>query len=68
MTPDTLAQLLMATLILAAWAKRRAVVRFLDDLSDGNVERLERIDRDADEARAWLAALTAYEAKEADNG
>ena len=55
MTPSDLTKLLMATLILAAWVKRRAVVRFLDDLSDGNVERLERIDRDADEARAWLA-------------
>ena len=55
MTPSLLAQLLMATLILAAWVKRRAVVRFLDDLSDGNVERLERIERDALEARAWLA-------------
>ena len=55
MTPSDLTQLLMATLILAAWVKRRAVVRFLDDMSDGNVERLERIDRDADEARAWLA-------------
>ena len=55
MTPSDLTKLLMATLILAAWVKRRAVVRFLDDMSDGNVERLERIDRDADEARAWLA-------------
>lgn len=59
MTPHLLAQLLMATLILAALVKRRAVVGFLDDLGDGNVERLERIDRDADEARAWLAALEA---------
>ena len=55
MTPSLLAQLLMATLIITALVKRRAVVRFLDDLGDGNVERLERIDRDADEARAWLA-------------
>lgn len=55
MTPSDLTQLLMATLIIAALVKRRAVVGFLDDMSDGNVERLERIDRDADEARAWLA-------------
>lgn len=53
MTPSLLAQLLMATLILAAWVKRRAVVRFLDDCSDGNVDRIERID----EARAWLACM-----------
>lgn len=55
MTPSDLTQLLMATLIITTLVKRRAVVRFLDDMSDGNVERLERIDRGADEARAWLA-------------
>lgn len=35
------------------------LIAFAPYLGDGNVERMERerIDRDADEARAWLAAL-----------
>lgn len=57
MTPHLLAQLLMATLILAAWVKRRAVVGFLDDCGDNNVERLIREDERAMEAGAILAAM-----------
>lgn len=53
MTPSLLAQLLMATLILAAWVWRRPLVAFMDDCADGNVDRIERID----EARAWLACM-----------
>lgn len=53
MTPHLIAQLLMATLILAAWVWRRPLVAFMDDCSDGNVDRIERMT----EARAWLACM-----------
>ena len=53
MTPHLIAQLLMATLILAAWVWRRPLVAFMDDCSDGNVDRIERMN----EARAWLACM-----------
>ena len=53
MTPSLLAQLLMATLIIAALVWRRPLVAFLDDCSDGNVDRIEQMN----EARAWLACM-----------
>ena len=52
-TPDLTAQSLLFLACLAAWVWRRPLVAFLDDCSDGNVSRLERID----EARAWLACM-----------
>ena len=54
----TLALLTLMT-ALVIW-KRRAVVRFMDDLSDGNVERLireERASLNAWEARIVLARM-----------
>lgn len=47
------AQSLLLLACLAAWVWRRPLVAFMDDCSDGNVSRLERID----EARAWLACM-----------
>ena len=38
---------------LAAWVWRRPLVAFMDDCSDGNVDRIERMA----EARAWLACM-----------
>lgn len=53
MTLSLIAQSLLFLACLAAWVWRRPLVAFLDDCSDGNVSRLERID----EARAWLACM-----------
>lgn len=53
MTPDLLAQSLIAAAMLWVALNPRKVGRFLDDCSDGNVAKLERID----EARAWLAVM-----------
>lgn len=55
MTADFAAQLAMVVLMtLAATPEWR---RFLQDCMDMNVERLERRDRDAAEAKAWLIAM-----------
>ena len=54
MTPDLLAQLVLYLLCLAAVIWRKPLGEFLDACSDGNVEKLERID----EARAWLACMS----------
>ena len=56
MTPSLLAQLLMATLILAAWVKRRAVVHFVT-VECSHCEGWIRQDEMATEARAWLACM-----------
>ena len=47
------AQSLLFLACLAAWVWRRPLVAFLDDCSDGNVDRIERMN----EARAWLACM-----------
>jgi hypothetical protein len=55
MIADLLAQLTMAALmVLAATPQAR---RLIDDMSDGNVCRLEREEAEAAEARAWLIAM-----------
>ena len=53
MTPDLAAQSLLFLACLAAWVWRRPLVAFLDDCSDGNVDRIERMEM----ARAWLACM-----------
>ncbi len=53
MTPDLAAQSLLFLTCVAAWVWRRPLVAFLDDCSDGNVDRIERMA----EARAWLACM-----------
>lgn len=53
MTPDHIAQLVLYLLCLAAVIWRKHLAEFLDACSDGNVEKLERIE----EARAWLAVM-----------
>jgi len=50
------AQSLLFLACLAAWVWRRSLVAFMDDMSDGNVERLER-DEMAREAQAVLAVM-----------
>ena len=50
------AQSLLFLACLAAWVWRRPLVAFMDDMSDGNVERLER-DEMAREAQAVLAVM-----------
>ena len=57
MTPDTIAQSLIAAAMAWAALNPRAVGRFLDDLSDGNVERLIRRDEMATEAQAVLRVM-----------
>lgn len=47
------AQSVLFLACLAAWVWRRPLVAFLDDCSDGNVDRIERMN----EARAWLACM-----------
>ena len=55
MTPSDFAQLCMAALmVLAATPEAR---RLLDDMADGNVERIEREEARATEAQAWLIAM-----------
>ena len=53
MTPSLIAQSLLFLACLAAWVWRRPLVAFMDDCSDGNVDRIERMN----EARAWLACM-----------
>jgi len=50
------AQSLLFLACLAAWVWRRPLVAFMDDMSDGNVERLER-DEMAREAQAVMAVM-----------
>lgn len=50
------AQSLLFLACLAAWVWRRPLVAFMDDMSDGNVERLER-DEMAREAQDVLAVM-----------
>ena len=52
MNTDVLAQLVVLGILLLGLWKRD----ILDDLCDGNVERLEREDR-AEEARWWLRMI-----------
>ena len=47
------AQSLLLLACVAAWVWRRPLVAFMDDCSDGNVERIERMEM----ARAWLAVM-----------
>ena len=56
MTPDLAAQSLLFLACVAAWVYRKPLMAFLDDVSDGNVERLER-DEMAREAQAVLAVM-----------
>jgi hypothetical protein len=53
---DLLAQATVLGLILLAVQHRDLI----SDMSDGNIERLIREERDVDEARAWLAALEGW--------
>ena len=53
MTLSLIAQSLLFLACLAAWVWRRPLVAFMDDCSDGNVDRIERMN----EARAWLACM-----------
>ena len=55
MTPDLIAQGLCALITVLAVIRWRAVLQFMDDLTDGNVERLEREEARVEEARAVLA-------------
>jgi len=55
MTPDLIAQGLCALITLLAVRHWRVVLQFIDDLTDGNVERLEREEARVEEARAILA-------------
>ncbi len=55
--PDFLAQLCFLAALTFIALKRKAVLQFVEDCMDGNVCRLERIDRDADEAGAILAMM-----------
>ena len=57
MTPDLLAQSIIAFAMLWAAMNPRKVGWFLDDLSDGNVERLIRRDEMATEAQAILPLM-----------
>ena len=50
------AQSLLFLACVAAWVYRKPLVALLDDMSDGNVERLER-DEMAREAQAVLAVM-----------
>ena len=50
---DLIAQTVMLAFILVAVANRH----LLPDFTDGNVERLEREERDAQEARWWLQQI-----------
>jgi hypothetical protein len=42
---------------LTCLAHRRTIAQFLDDCSDGNVERLERERLNRIEAKVWLGAM-----------
>ncbi len=53
--PDIIAQFCMAGLMLLAVT--RPARRLLDDCADGNIDRLEREERNRDEARMWLAQM-----------
>lgn len=53
MTLSLIAQSLLFLACLAAWVWRRPLMAFMDDCSDGNVDRIERMN----EARAWLACM-----------
>ena len=53
MTPDLAAQSLLFLTCVAAWVYRKPLMAFMDDCSDGNVDRIERMN----EARAWLACM-----------
>jgi hypothetical protein len=53
---DLLAQATVLGLILLAVQHRDLI----SDMSDGNIERLIREERDVDEARAWLAAMEGW--------
>jgi hypothetical protein len=52
-TTDLIAQSMVFAFLLLALRHRR----LLEDMTDGNVERLERRERDAAEAREWLVAM-----------
>lgn len=53
MTASHAVQIALYLPCLAAVVWRKPLGEFLDDCSDGNVAKLERID----EARAWLARM-----------
>lgn len=60
--PEILANPLLGYLVLlhlglTLIAHRGAIAAFLDDCSDGNVERLERERLAAIEAKVWLGAM-----------
>jgi len=57
MTPSDFAQLLCCLITVATVLRWRAVLRFMEDVSDGNVERLEREERRAQEASDVLAMM-----------
>lgn len=52
-----LGHLVLLHLGLTCLAHRRTIAQFLDDCSDGNVERLERERLAAIEAKVWLGAM-----------
>ncbi len=51
--PDLIAQATILALILVAVHQRHLIA----DLTDGNVERIEREERNAAEARWWLSQM-----------
>lgn len=55
MTPDFIAQLCMAGLLV--WAATPQARGLFRDCMDMNVERIDREERNAAEAQAWLAMM-----------
>ena len=55
MTPDLIAQGLCALITVLAVRHWRAVLAFMSDCENGNIERLEREEARVEEARAVLA-------------
>lgn len=57
LTNPLLGYLVLLHLGLTCLAHRRTIAQFLDDCSDGNVERLERERLATIEAKVWLGAM-----------
>ena len=57
MIPDPIIAYLGTFLTVLAFVHRRALMQFMDDLGDGNVERLIREEQRVTEARDALARM-----------
>lgn len=57
MTPSEIAQFLCCLITVATVMRWRALLGFMADCEDGNVERLEREERRAEEAARWLRRM-----------